>query len=572
MNAANPIRDVADPVAPSVSRRVAVALTCLFIGTVVSEGAVQHVASAAAAWQTVPTAYRLEWLLPDRTSAGVRILPLQRDMHEYEESLESDSALSGWLLPRVQRALTGWLGYGNEQAYVAGGGRLFYRIDVDAATGRGFLEERELARRTRFGNAWEPAPSPDPVAPMLAFQRQLDRRGIRLVVMPTPSKVSIHPEWLAGSAFHASKPVANPSYAAFVRELEAAGIAVFDPSDALWRARGADSQYLMTDTHWTPSAMETVARSLANSLSLPPAPGAGYVRREQSVSNLGDTAVMLKLPGEQRLYAPETVSILPVVTQDGTPWRPDESADVLLLGDSFSNIYSLDGMGWGTGAGFAEQLSYALQRPIDRIVINSGGAFSTRQQLAQDLARGVDRLAGKRVVIYQFAARELSAGDWKPIDLPTIRRPSPPVVQRESSTPEPSAPESPTAPSDIGSQPPTPDTTPTGDTRLLVTGIVVESTSPPKPGSVPYRDAIIAVRIESPSSGGADEIVVYVWGMQGNQAQPASRLRVGSRASFRLEPWSSAMDRYGSYNRIELESDDALFLDAYWGELMEEAQ
>jgi hypothetical protein len=33
--------------------------------------------------------------------------------------------------------------------------------------------------------------------------------------------------------------------------------------------------------------------------------------------------------------------------------------------------------------------------------------------LAREVATGSDRLAGKRVVIWQFAARELVFGDWR---------------------------------------------------------------------------------------------------------------------------------------------------------------
>ncbi|MEO6603920.1 MAG: hypothetical protein ABIQ16_28815 [Polyangiaceae bacterium] len=94
----------------------------------------------------------------------------------------------------------------------------------------------------------------------------------------------------------------------------------------------------------------------------------------------------------------------------------DEKAEVLLLGDSFSNIFSLEGMGWGSAAGLGPQLALALQRPVDVIAQNDAGAFATRRTLARELAGDADRLQGKRVVIWEFASRELSAGDWKQID------------------------------------------------------------------------------------------------------------------------------------------------------------
>jgi len=100
----------------------------------------------------------------------------------------------------------------------------------------------------------------------------------------------------------------------------------------------------------------------------------------------------------------------------------------LLLGDSFTNIYAVrsafaqseDGvpLDWGESAGLAEQLSHHLGRPVDRIARNAGGSHSTRRDLARDLARGGDRLDGVRVVVWQFAVRELSHGDWPVIPLP----------------------------------------------------------------------------------------------------------------------------------------------------------
>jgi hypothetical protein len=55
---------------------------------------------------------------------------------------------------------------------------------------------------------------------------------------------------------------------------------------------------------------------------------------------------------------------------------------------------------------------------LDVIAQNDSGAFATRQALSRELSAGQDRLAGKRVVIWEFAARELSVGDWKPLEFP----------------------------------------------------------------------------------------------------------------------------------------------------------
>jgi alginate O-acetyltransferase complex protein AlgJ len=128
---------------------------------------------------------------------------------------------------------------------------------------------------------------------------------------------------------------------------------------------------------------------------------------------MGDTLAMLDLPATQRAFPQDRVLISRVLQPDGSAWRSDRAADILLLGDSFSNIYSLASMGWGDAAGFAEHLSYAMNRPLDRIVQNDDAAFATREMLRR---AGAERLKGKRVVIWQFAARELAAGDWKMIE------------------------------------------------------------------------------------------------------------------------------------------------------------
>ena len=114
------------------------------------------------------------------------------------------------------------------------------------------------------------------------------------------------------------------------------------------------------------------------------------------------------------MFPPVTVTVNQVQGADGQPWQPRESADVLLLGDSFTNIFSAPSMGWGEGAGLAPHLARALGRDIDLIAQNDSGAFATRKLLSEALGAGEDRLAGKKVVIWELAARELAAGDWKP--------------------------------------------------------------------------------------------------------------------------------------------------------------
>jgi alginate O-acetyltransferase complex protein AlgJ len=340
-------------------------------------------------------------------------------MSGFERRLEDESLIGRTLRPPVQTLMTGWLHAGNERVYVGRDGWLFFRADVEYVTGPAFLDRAQIARRIESAAEWTSPPSPDPREALIAFHQDLQARGIRLVVMPTPVKPSVHPEWLASETRSVEAPLHNASYAAFVDGLRESGVLVFDPSEALAAARQAGAAYLATDTHWRPEAMEVVADLAAGLVTaegrLPRVDDPGYRVERMEMQSTGDTARMLDLPRHSALYPPETVWLRRVLHPDGSLWRSVRESDVLVLGDSFSNIYSLESMGWGTSAGFVEQLSYVLRRPIDRLVQNDEGAFATRAMLQREPAR----LAGKRVVLYQFAARELAQGDWQVLRLPS---------------------------------------------------------------------------------------------------------------------------------------------------------
>jgi alginate O-acetyltransferase complex protein AlgJ len=333
----------------------------------------------------------------------------------FETALEDQSTVGRLLRPPAQALLSRWLGAGNERVYVGREGWLFYRPDVEYVTGRGFLDPTQLRRRTAGASELDTPPEPDPRPAIVQFAGDLRQRGIALIVVPTPVKPAVHPERLAPSLGPSDAPVQNLSYEPLLRELGRGGVLVFDPVPALLDAsrRTGAPLFLATDTHWRPEAMQAAAEALARFIDerapLPPVPAPGYRAEPREARHTGDTAAMLDLPEGQTLYPPETVPLRFVVGADGDPWRPSRQADVLVLGDSFSNIYSQAAMGWGEAAGFVEQLSLALGRPVDRIVQNDRGASATRLALAREAA---DRLVSTRVVVWQFAARELALGDW----------------------------------------------------------------------------------------------------------------------------------------------------------------
>ena len=465
---------------------------------------------------------------PSHIFRAINLLPVPNltEIAQYEDTLEEESVLTDWLLPSVQTILTQVFLIGNEQAYLGRDGWLFYRADIDSLIN---LDSQKTANTA--------------LAAIIDFKRQLQARDITLIVVPTPVKPTIHPEKFSTRSRTANAPIQNTSYAAFVETLTAEGVLVYDPSPLLFAAARRETQYLKTDTHWKPEAMERVAKHLAafieDKVRLSSDPSFAYLKTPADTTNIGDIAKMLKLPEDQTVFPSEYVTRHVVQTPSGNLWQLVQASEILFLGDSFSNIYSLAGMGWGDSAGFVEHLSAALARPIDKIVINAGGTDATRQALVQELNRGHDRLTGKRVLVYQFATREFFSGDWKLLSIPQVQ----------------TAEQSQTTPIDQSED-------------IVVTATIKAKTEPPTPRTVPYSECIIALHLENlDTSNLPAEFVVFLWGMRENRWTAAATFKVGQEIELRLRPWTAVETEYGSYNRKELETEDAWLLDVYWGEI-----
>jgi len=357
-----------------------------------------------------------------------RRAPTRENIKQFEDDLNKASTPREWVQPKLQALITRYGGYGNVKAVLGTPGWLYYGPGVTATGGPGFLDSSLLASRAKAALDEGAPVSPDPRPAILDFAAFLRGRGIALVLLPIPDKASLQAVELTGRSRDGGGPPAqNPDHARLVAELRAAGVLVFDPTPAAL-APGAPPRFLRQDTHWRPEWMEEVAGALARFLRehelAAPEPPAGAGRKwhgiEKAVSRVGDITDMLHLPEGQTLYAPESATIHEVRDGEDKPFEPNDGAAVLLLGDSFTNVFSLEPMGWGEGAGLGPHLALALGRDVDVLSQNDSGAFATRQLLWNALsggeAGGKDRLAGKRVVVWEFASRELAVGDWKPLD------------------------------------------------------------------------------------------------------------------------------------------------------------
>jgi hypothetical protein len=547
----------------AISRPMSFAVVAGFLLTIVGVPVVQHaieiragiMQSSSWVW---PKAYEIcelprrawrELMDPANGSLLNRLKgangSLMAGLQSYEDALESDSFIAFMALPHAQALTAEFLGLGNEQVAIGRNGWLFYQPDITYLTGPGFLDPSFQRSRARNGDEkMAEIVQPDPIKAVVQFRDQLQSRGIHLVVMPVPVKPMIEPEFLS-PAYGALSPIPlqNPSYGSFLESLDRAGVDYLDTSPALAQRKRVmrRQQFLRTDSHWTPEAMEASVALLADKIrSIDTSYERPLLELRQSaqiVQGTGDIATMLKLPKNSRLYPKESVTIRPVTRANGEPWSPDPGADILILGDSFFNIFSLEEMGWGASAGFVERLSFWLRRPLDAILRNDAGALATRELLSQELARGRDRLDGKRLVIWEFAVRELATGNWDYVPLRIPARAPKSFLALESGQ------------------------------RDMVHATVKTFGLMPRPGSTPYKDFLTAFHIVEIGGDPAKEAVVYLQTMKDQELTSAARLRPGDAVSLHLTSWTDAEPQFGSINRSELEDESLLLEEPNFAEL-----
>lgn len=471
---------------------------------------------------------------------------LEAALHVLDDTATWDARLAARspLATAVQPVVQGWLAarprQGSAEVIAARDGWLYFRPAVEHLLGPPFLSAPVLAPGGSAARHADPRPA------ILELAGTLKTRGIALVLVPAPVKAALEPEHLAPGVAPDALPLANPSLAPLRRELEEAGVLVFDPAPVLaeLKRRTARPVYLATDTHWRPEAAAAVAQALAaflrKEVELEDVPDPGYQTEASEVSGRGDLVGMLGLGERSRAFAPEKVTVERVIDSEDRLWRLDTSSDVLVLGDSFANIYSLPALGWGEAGGLIEHLSLALGRPVDAILRNDSGAWATRALLSRELAAGRDRLAGKRVVIWELAARELSVGDWRPI------------------------------PMTLGTASQGGFFVPRRGAAVDVEGVITAMGVVPQPRSAPYADYIVALRLSdlqaaSPEAAGR-EAVVFVVAMRDYALTPPAAWRVGQRVALRLRPWADVADEYGFFTRGELADDSLMLVEPCFGE------
>lgn len=357
--------------------------------------AVQHrvlIAAFLAMLLTVPLVQIVGEL---RRGEGPRVLelfaraPSPANLRAFERGLEDASVAARTLRPWLQAVLFFGLHDGGEKVLVGRGGNLFYAPGVNA-----------IAQRPRRGDS----SVGQAALAVKAFRDDLGAHGIRLIVLVAPNKESVYPQWLTGFARPPTR-VINADTRDFMKRCAADGVDVVDLF-ACYREVSRYPYYLPQDTHWSPTGMAVAARAVASRIGR--RSEARREAREVTLATHGDLIRMMRSHVIEANTAPMEIN----ATQVSLPTN-DAAASVLVLGDSFCRVLQNEAP---ENAGFIAQLALELGEPVASIVMDGGGATLVRQELA----RRPQRLAGKKVVVWEFSERDLRLAQegWPVVPLP----------------------------------------------------------------------------------------------------------------------------------------------------------
>jgi hypothetical protein len=386
-----------------------------------------------------------------------RYRPTARALRQFEEALQDKSWFQQKLRPQVRRALFRTLRDAGPKGVIGLDGWVFYRPDLRYLVEPNHLELGDP--HSKWVRPADGATQRDSVALAVAhFRDQLKTRGIELVVVPVPGKPGIYPDKLTRRAVGKAPETHSPTLE-LLDALRRMGVPTVNLFAVFQHARfqpgglqtGAPL-YLAQDTHWSPRGARLAAGAVASriqALGLAPAQTREFHTQSVSVARWGDVLEMMQIPGLRDVFPPEIVECQQVLDpafgplvpkrseRPGAYRHPSQESSILVLGDSFCRIYQFpeprslgDLPGWPAGqqedpgakrllpgsAGFISHLARELKSPVDAIVSDGGASTDVRRKLSTN----PEILEGKRIVVWEFAEREIALGrpGWEDVPLP----------------------------------------------------------------------------------------------------------------------------------------------------------
>ena len=171
--------------------------------------------------------------------------------------------------------------------------------------------------------------------------------------------------------------------------------------------------FCRTDSHWSGRGCVVAAELLAKRHSR-----ASLVRRRAQAQRSRANGAKQKITGDLAATAWSPMCRAGersgcALSTDGSGVAPADwrESPILLLGDSHTLVFHAGDEMHGAGAGLADQLAIELGFAVDVVGVRGSGATPARI----NLLRRQDNMAGKKLVIWCFAAREFTEapGGWR---------------------------------------------------------------------------------------------------------------------------------------------------------------
>lgn len=255
------------------------------------------------------------------------------------------------------------------------------------------------------------AETADPLKAIVHFQQQLRAEGIRLIVVPVPPKALVLRAALPADAAARVQTEAFTGFFEQLRAREVESVNLLPVFAAAADASGAP-YYCKTDSHWSGVGCVAAAKAIAEILrpTLEALPRSTYRERDVPVRFRGDLAELMAGAG----LGEESLTVREIRGEAGEAVQPDAASPVLLLGDSHTLVFH-DFL--AERAGLLDQLARETGIVPDLIGTRGSGANAVRVSLFRRSVKEPRYLASKKVVVWCFAARELTEADqgWQSI-------------------------------------------------------------------------------------------------------------------------------------------------------------
>ena len=256
----------------------------------------------------------------------------------------------------------------------------------------------------------------DPLPAILDFKRQLDDLGVELLLVPVPPKAVVFPEKVSDTiAIPIPVPRLDPVHQQFYERLRTDGVDVLDLADLFIAERFHPDGplYCRTDTHWSGTGCTVAAAAIADVIR-------GNVWYDEfNIHAYGASWYSTTITGDLTReggvpWLQEELRLRGVVTgtgRDRSPVSPDPNSPIVLLGDSHNLVFHAGDDMHATGAGLPDQLAFELGLPLDLVAVRGSGATPARINLLRRAQADPEYWSRKRLVIWCFAARELTESD-----------------------------------------------------------------------------------------------------------------------------------------------------------------